>query len=117
MAIPNPSLSTTSQPVIRDLFPASFKFPSVNSLDEETLRLKLREIFTRLEENGITLRLQERVPARVVYAYFTAECLREEIMFPGMPNGYSQVLDGCNTLCVECFQAKWCDARSAPTKK
>ncbi len=93
---------------MRSLFPADYKFPSVESMDDNQIARKLKEISDILASHNIGYGFANDLPDRVLYKYLTEDCIQNDTISASVSAGFTWVLDGCSGDCESCFQKEYC---------
>jgi hypothetical protein len=94
---------------IKSIFPDTFEFPPVNSLGKKELSKKLDEIIEILERHSIVLGFTADLPDKVIYEYLVNDFIPQEKTFNENCTGLTQVVDGCDGYCPDCFQNSYCE--------
>ena len=94
---------------IRTLFPNTFTFPPIESMNLEELKLKCNEICEILAQHDIILELQEACPDFLWYDFIINEVL-DDLIPVRYPKGMRYHITGCDGYCPGCFQRVFCEA-------
>ncbi|NLG16772.1 MAG: hypothetical protein GX556_05510 [Fibrobacter sp.] len=94
--------------LVRSFFPAGYRFPPLEEMNEKELEDKVNDINEILLKNHVEVALADGLPDSLFYKYIVETLLSETVSVNSKSIQF-EIFDGCCVECEECFQKDYCE--------